>query len=272
MLENQSSAGGAHADDLDLELGPDAARGAEPAKQDDKTAEVPDKYRNKSVDDLIQMHQNAERALSQKANELGEIRRLADQLISIKPEDNTRKHERKPITAEALLDNPETALSQAVEHSTVATAQAHTASRVEALERQLSYGDFVRSHPNFQQDVKDPDFMEWVQKNPVRANLAQRADKYDFQAAKGLWDMWAEHKELLGSSKKAKANETARQAGTVRAAPATAQPGTGPVYSRAKLMELRLKAEDGDAIARSKLEDPAFNARLVAAYAEGRVR
>lgn len=270
MLEDPTNGGGARPDELDLELA------AESHQTDDKkdatttsTTEVPDKYRGKSVEDLIQMHQNAERALSRQANELGEVRRVADQLIAVKP-DNTKKQERKPLTVEALLENPESAIASALETSPVVERAERAEQRVNDLERKLGSAEFLTKHPDYQKDVANPQFIEWISKSKPRLALAQRADKMDFDAASDLWEMWDEYKSLTSKVTTDKANETARAASTVKTSPAQAK--TKPIYSRAKLMELRLRAEDGDAVARAKLEDPGFNQRLVDAYEDGRVR
>jgi hypothetical protein len=43
--------------------------------------ELPDKYRDKSLEDIVKMHQEAERLIGKQAQEVGEVRKLADELI-----------------------------------------------------------------------------------------------------------------------------------------------------------------------------------------------
>lgn len=272
MLENPSTTGGAPVDDVDLELA--QVQAAKPAgEQVEPPAELPEKYRGKSVEDVAAMHMNLEREKSRLANELGEMRRVADKLINVKPVEENTRNERQPVTVEALLDNPDKALSSAFESSPVAVQAAQANQRVDELERRLGYEAFTRDHPNYTKDINDPAWVEWVKKNPARLELAARADKFDFNAANALWSMWDEHKQVTSNARtQERADDTATRAATVRAAPAATSVGTGPVYSRSKLMELRMRANSGDAVARAKLDDPAFNARLVQAYADGRVR
>lgn len=274
MLEDPTSGGGAPADDLDLEL-QDA--GHKPAqKQVTVTPDaIPEKYQGKSVEDLIKMHQHAEQALSRQGNELATVRGLADQLIAVKPvSDNTRtaKSERKPVTVDDLLTNPETAITQAIESSPLAEQAKAATQEAAQLRQQLAFNNFQQKYPEFQKDIQNPAFTAWVQTSSARTKLVQRAEKAkDFEAAVDLWDMWTEHQQLVGAKTVERANEAATKASTVKTG--AAQPSKGePVYSRSKLMELRMRAEDGDQAAQAKLNDPEFNARLVKAYADGRVR
>ena len=48
----------------------------------DNSTEVPDKYKDKSVQELVEMHQNAERALGKQGGEVGELRKLVDDYIT----------------------------------------------------------------------------------------------------------------------------------------------------------------------------------------------
>ena len=46
-----------------------------------ESSDIPDKYRGKSLDDIIKMHQEAEKLIGKQAQEVGEVRKLADELI-----------------------------------------------------------------------------------------------------------------------------------------------------------------------------------------------
>ncbi|CAB4140707.1 hypothetical protein UFOVP408_58, partial [uncultured Caudovirales phage] len=43
--------------------------------------EVPEKYRGKNLADIVKMHQEAEKLIGKQAQEVGEVRKLADELI-----------------------------------------------------------------------------------------------------------------------------------------------------------------------------------------------
>src|SRR6478736_1826618 len=67
---------------------------------------VPDKYKGKSVDEIIAMHQNAERKIAEQGTELGAIRKLVMQPLPEKTNQHTVV-ERKPITVDSLVNDPD---------------------------------------------------------------------------------------------------------------------------------------------------------------------
>ena len=46
-----------------------------------KTNELPEKYRAKSLEEVVRMHQEAEKLIGKQAQEVGEVRKLADELL-----------------------------------------------------------------------------------------------------------------------------------------------------------------------------------------------
>ena len=46
-----------------------------------KESSLPEKYRTKTLDEVVRMHQEAERYIGKQAQEVGEVRKLADELI-----------------------------------------------------------------------------------------------------------------------------------------------------------------------------------------------
>ena len=81
---------------------------------------VPDKYRNKSAAELVQMHQEAERMLGRQSGEVGELRKVVDEFVLSQ---STKKEE----TVEEEIDyfsDPEKAVQRAIDnHPAVREAQ-----------------------------------------------------------------------------------------------------------------------------------------------------
>ena len=48
---------------------------------EDTEDDIPDKYKNKSVKDIVRMHQEAERAIGKQGSEVGELRRIVDDFV-----------------------------------------------------------------------------------------------------------------------------------------------------------------------------------------------
>lgn len=265
---NTSGAGGAD----DLDLFESEATGQPVAKP----STIPEKYAGKSVEDLIQMHQNAERKISDQGREAGTLRRLADEIIGLKkPTTQTQTEERKPVTVDALLNDPEKAIRDAVANSDVGIRATRAEERVSQLETSIAEGRFTSKYKTVEQDLNDPAFLAWVNKHPLRQALAAEAAKNDapnrYKAAENLWGLWDEHKELTAGKAEVALDKGKKVPTTVRQAPIDGARGER-VYSRAKVMELRMKVQAGDQSAVARWNDPTFQEALNKAYAEQRVR
>ena len=47
----------------------------------DEEDDIPEKYKGKSVKDIVRMHQEAERAIGKQGSEVGELRRIVDDFV-----------------------------------------------------------------------------------------------------------------------------------------------------------------------------------------------
>ena len=261
--------------DFDLEFKEVTGESVKAALEGD---DLPEKYRGKSPAELAEMHINAEKRLSQQGNELGTIRRLADQLLELKRDNvkETKPEPPKPITVDEIFADPDRAIKHAVEHSGANQKADDAVSRVENIERQLAIQSFEGRHPSYKQDLNDSTFQSWVSVNPARAELFRRADQFDVSSADALWQMWGEYKELKSITEK-RENTAARRKDAITAAKTVSDSpldsgSKAPVYSRAKLMELQTRAHTGDLNARARWNDQGFQSELLKAYEYGRVR
>lgn len=230
--------------------------------------EVPEKYRGKSVMDLIEMHRNAEKALSRQGQDLAEQRRLTDQILGLKKENVEAPQEPVRVTPDEVFTDPNTAIEKLIKSSEVTKKTDEIAERLNSLERGIGQKEFETRHPTFMKDVEDKEFLDWVAKNKSRTELLARLHyQYDFNAGNDLWDMWTEVKGSRTETPKADKLKAAR---TVKSGPADSS--SKPVYSRAKLLALQADAQRGDPAARQKWNDPAFQAEYLEAYREGRIK
>ena len=225
---------------------------------------IPDKYKGKSLEDIVKMHQEAEKLIGKQAQEVGEVRRLADELL--KQQLSSNKQSQTPPKQETqeidFFEDPKTAVQKAVaEHPDVIAARQASLQFKQMQTQQMLH----KKHPDFAEVVQDGEFIEWVKASPIRLNMYAMADaQYDFAAAD----------ELLSTFKQirtAKAKETTEMGQQVRKqnlkAAAVDVSGTGEsskkVYRRADLIRLRMT----DPARYDALQD-----EIMAAYAEGRVK
>lgn len=229
---------------------------------------IPSKYKGKSLDDIIKMHQEAEKLIGRQAQEVGEVRKLADDLIKRQLEKPKAEETATKEDEIDFFEDPKKFVSKAVEeHPAVKQAKEQTAEirKVQVLNR------LKTEFPDFDQTVTDPAFAEWVQASPVRVRLYAAADaNLDYDSASELLSMWRYVKpQPQQTQAQAPAQAEAKQAQKAAVKSATVDVGSNTgatsakVYRRADL--IRLQLEDPDRY--YQLQD-----EIMAAYAQGRVK
>jgi hypothetical protein len=229
--------------------------------------ELPEKYRGKSAIEIARMHQEAEKLIGRQANEVHEVRSLADQLL--KQQLDSKAKEAKPLE-ESLEDDffadPASAVNRQVEkHPAVLEA------RQAALEmkRMKTAQQLSSKHPDFATIAQDAGFQDWVKSSAIRLNLFAKADaEFDFESADELLSTYKELKQIKQQNQnvqsanvESKAQEQAMKAATVDVGGAGET--SRKVYRRADLIKLRMTDPDRY----MQLSD-----EIMQAYAEGRVK
>jgi hypothetical protein len=232
--------------------------------------EIPEKYKNKSLDEIVRMHQEAEKLIGRQAQEVGEVRKLADSLLKQQLE---AKHDKQPEQAQEIdwFEDPQKAVHQAIESNPV-LKQLQEQQAIQA--QKVALETIEKSHPDFVSVAQSEDFQQWVASSRARQRLYSDANNYDVDSALELLD---NYKSLRGlRQQKEETSKAADEAlkktdseGRTKALKAAAvqQGGTGetgkPVYRRADLIRLRMQ----DPSRYESMADEILNA-----YAEGRVR
>lgn len=222
---------------------------------------VPDKYKGKAFEDIVKMHQEAEKMIGRQAQEVHEVRSLADQLLKRQLESD------KAPTVEStpevdFFENPQDSIKRAIENNP-AVLEAKQANL--ELKRMKTAQQLASKHPDFGSIANDTGFQEWVKASPIRMSLYAKADaEFDFGSADELLSTYKELKQVRNNN----VQETGKkqQAQALRAAGVDTS-GSGEVakkiYRRADL--IRLKMTDPD---RYELLQP----EIMAAYQQGRVK
>lgn len=233
----------------------------------EQVEELPEKYRGKSAIEIAKMHQEAEKLIGRQANEVHEVRSLADQLL--KQQLDSKAKEAKPIE-ESLEDDffadPASAVNRQVEkHPAVLEA------RQAALEmkRMKTAQQLSTKHPDFATIASDAGFQDWVKSSAIRLNLFAKADaEFDFESADELLSTYKELKQIKQQTQNVqtaavenKAQEQAMRAATVDVGGAGET--SRKVYRRADLIKLRMT----DPERYMQLSD-----EIMDAYATGRVK
>ena len=226
-----------------------------------ESSDIPDKYRGKSLDDIIKMHQEAEKLIGKQAQEVGEVRKLADELIkqNLAGKPQPIKEEEPEVD---FFENPQAAVRKTVDTHPDVLAARQAAQEFKKMQIQSKLS---QEHPDFGQIVQDSDFVNWVKSSPVRIGLYAKADgEYDYDSAN---ELLTTYKQLKGIKAKQTSDAGESQRKSNLKAASVDVGGTGEsgkrVYRRADLIRL-------------KMQDPArydaLSEEIMAAYAEGRVK
>ena len=229
--------------------------------------EIPEKYQGKSLEDVVRMHQEAEKLLGKQSSEVGELRKVVDSYI----QEQLSQQQQAPQTqqqydAEDDVDffvDPEKAVSRAIEnHPKIREAQQYT----QEYKKQTALATLQGKHPDMQEILTDSKFAEWIKASKVRTKLFVQADQqYDYEAADELFSLW---KERQSTVKQTAAVETQARKQQLKSANTGSARGTSEgarkkIYRRADIIKL-MKT---DPERYQALSDEIFKA-----YQEGRVR
>ena len=248
-------------------LEPAQADNPEPVTQE---PEIPEKYKGKTLDEIVKMHQEAEKLIGRQAQEVGEVRKLADSLLKQQLE---QKHDKQPVTAQEIdwFEDPAKAVNQAVENNPILKQlQQQQAQQAQ----QVALSMIEKAHPDFVSVAQSEDFQQWVGASKVRQQLFASANNYDVDAAMELLDTYKSLRNIRQAKEETSkaADETLKKADEANRSKAlktaaVQQGGTGestkPIYRRADLIRLRMQ----DPARYESMAD-----EILLAYAEGRVR
>ena len=230
---------------------------------------VPEKYKGKSLEEIVKMHQEAEKLIGRQAQEVGEVRKLADDLI--KQQINTNKQDTQPNVEDNEIDyfaDPKNAVNQAVENNPVVR---HLREQQEIQYRQQGATRLQEKFPGYLDVVNSDDFVSWVKASRVRIDLFAKANNFDFDSAEELLETFTAIRGMkTQQSQKADEvlirSEEQNRSQALRSA-AVQKGGTGevskPIYKRVDLIRLRMQ----DPERYNAMQDD-----IMAAYNEGRVK
>lgn len=240
---------------------------ASTATEEPTVSEVPEKYKDKSLEDVVKMHQEAEKLIGKQAQEVGEVRRLADELLKreLSQKQAVEPPQQEEDLASRLYEDPASVINETVnKHPAIAEArnQAQSYKQNQVLEK------LKNNFPDFEQTLGNTDFIEWVKNSPIRLRLLAEANSnYDYDSAAEIFSNWSAIKpqeqvmdlNIVENSKQER-DKTLR---AVSVDTGSSAPTSRKTYRRADLINLRL---------RDPQRYEAMQDEILSAYAEGRVK
>ena len=236
------------------------------AEPEQAEVDIPEKYAGKSLQDVIEMHQNVEQAFGKQGTEVGEQRKLIQSLLEAQNQKTTiEEPQEEPVAFEdAFYSDPAQAVNSAIEnHPDVLKAKEERV--LSAQQQQL--GVLEKSYPDWEKRVADKQFQDWVGKSKIRTEMFRKADtEYNPDYAIELFDTYdkinmVDKTKEVQKQEKEKSKKALRK--TVSETRSTTSVGGKKMYRRADLINLQVTDP-------RRYESLADEIQL--AYQEGRVK
>ncbi len=263
--------------ELNLQEGEELVNFDEQSKSENKAAEnpqatakqtqeqestIPDKYQGKSIEEIVQMHQEAEKLVGRQSSEVGELRKIVDDFIKTKVEETKQEVSPSPqdesVNDLDFFENPKEAITKAISSSDEVKQMREL---LASQQQQTILSKLNEKHPDYVEIVQDGEFAEWVKASQVRVELLKRADAYDFSAADELLSTW---KQLSGVREVSKQDRKQQiKAASTGSGKGSGEPTTRKIYRRSDIVNLMIKDPE-----RYKANVEEFDR----AYREGRVK
>ena len=235
----------------------------EEVEQPQEEPSLPEKYQGKSLEEVVQMHQEAEKLLGRQSSEVGELRKVVDDYIASQQPQEAPQQYVEPEDDIDYFTDPKAAVNRAIEnHPKIKEAEQYSSQ----YKQQAALATLTNKHPDMQEILQDPKFAEWIKASKIRTQLFVQADQgYDAESADELFSLWKERKTVVQQTANVERQERKQQ---LKAANTGNARGSGEgsrkkVYRRADIIKLmRTDPERYTAMADE----------IMAAYAEGRVK
>lgn len=196
--------------------------------------ELPEKYRGKSMDEIVKMHQEAEKKMSSQGQELGNARKLADQLLQA-------ELNRTPPKVEESEDDWEYEPQKATE-KLVKTEVGSVKSKVDQIEQKMAIKDFLSIHPEITKDSQSKEYQDWIVNSQYRTKLHNsNVDSFNLEMAEELASAWEEHKTTISTKVEVDQDQRKKdlKAASLETGASTASPSK-KIWSRAAIRNMRL--------------------------------
>ena len=227
--------------------------------------EVPEKFQGKSFEDVVDAYSNLEKEMGRKANEVGELRKLTDQILKQQVEGNVSNEPAptpKEVGFDDIVQDPKKAVDDVLsENPRLAKLEQMVTMQATAnAQREL-----LSKHSDANEITSSAEFAAWLQASPSRQRLYNEAHtNLDVALGAGLIDMYKQEREM--TVQEAETERQARADAGLKDALGSAK-GSGATPSKKRFRRADL--------IRLKMERPheydAMREEIMQAYAEKRV-
>lgn len=160
----------------------------ESLEQSQPQYEIPDKFKDKPIEEIVKSYSELEKQMGKQAQELGDVRKLADQMIQRELQQSHSQSKAPEVEEEFEFDydNPKESIRKLIENEIKPLKDS-----VSKTEGYLTVQQLQEKHPDFREVGSSSEFQEWVNSSNVRQDLYHRADRQgDIDSAMELLDLY----------------------------------------------------------------------------------
>lgn len=271
------AAGQSLADHLEAEVSDNQESEVEETSAPAQTSniDIPERFQGKSIEEVVASYRELEAKFGQQGNEMGELRKLADQLLTRDLHQQAPKSDDLDLDETDFITSPQEAVNKLVQQR-LEQELGPLKKQLEETKNQQTLATLETKHPEMREIVAEPAFQEWILSSNARQQNWQAASAGDFDQAD---ELFRQYKEYVRPKKEVKASDPALQQAAktqeqlneleTAAALDTGNAKTGPdgakrkpVFQRARLIRMQLE---------EPLRYRELQPEIMLAYQEGRV-
>lgn len=223
---------------------------------------MPEKFAGKSAEDIVKSYLEVEKELGRKNNEVGELRKLSDQLLQQELKRTTHSDDPTEddlsVDFDEFVERPDKVISDIVRKELKSVNK-----RFEDLSAERRVEKFHQDNPDYQEISSNQEFYTWVAQSPMRQRTMQQAQSGDFDAADAVLAEWRSAQALREEKSKAAEQKRNKQLADASVESAGTGASSDKIFYRSDLMNMYINDPDRY---RAMLPD------IEKAYAEGRVK
>ena len=195
-------------DTVDAQNEPEEQQVAAEPENKEPEYEVPDKFKDKSIQDVSKSYEELEKKLGRQAQELGDTRKLADDLLRQELDKNRQTQaQQQEQPKEFDYDNPLESVRKMIQQELGPVRDELKANQDVSTRDKLE-----QQHPDYMNIAASPEFSDWVNSSPIRADLYRRAnDQLEYNAAVELLDTWKALNPAKETPSKAETQKVTKQ-------------------------------------------------------------
>ena len=113
--------------------------------------QVPDKFKDKSAEEIIRSYIELEKAHGRQAQTVGQLRKTVDQMLEFQnSSEPSRAEPPKPLSVDDIYENPDDAVRRVVREETTGELK-KVQDELTRTRRELTLREFEKKHPNWKQ-------------------------------------------------------------------------------------------------------------------------